>query len=455
MIDRLARFLDDRMRAGEFARTGMRKVFPEHWSFLLGEIALYSFVVLLVTGTFLAFFFDASFREVVYSGPYTPMHGREVSAAYASILGIVFEVPGGMLIRQIHHWAALVFVGSIVVHLMRIFFTGAFRRPRELNWLIGVTLLVLGIVEGFAGYSLPDDLLSGVGLRIGFSITQSIPVVGTWLAFLVWGGEFPSPDIVSRLFIGHVFVLPFIILGLISVHLFFVVRQKHTQFPGPGRTNKNVVGERLWPTYAAKSVGLLFLVTAVLSFLGGLVQINPIWLYGPYHPATVTAFAQPDWYMGWVEGALRLMPSLSVQAFGYEIPNVFFSGALFPGLTFLMLYVYPFVEQRLTGAWQYEHHLLDRPREHPYRTSLGAAVFSFYVVMLIGGANDIVAEVTSIDVGIIINTLRVALFVVPVVVWTVTFRVCEHLLRSDRYGAENTHLQRTATGETKAGEGLA
>ena len=454
MIDRLARYLDDRLRAGQAARTGMRKVFPEHWSFMLGEVALYAFVILLVTGIFLAFFFNASYHEVTYTGGYEPMQGREVSSAYASVLDIVFRVPGGLLVRQIHHWAALVFVGSIVIHLMRIFFTGAFRRPRELNWVIGVTLLVLGIFEGFAGYSLPDDLLSGVGLRIGFSITQSIPLVGSWLAFLLWGGEFPSSDIISRLYIGHVFVLPIIMLGLITAHLFFVVRQKHTQFPGPGRTNDNVVGERLWPTYTAKSVGLLFLVTAVLSALGGLVQINPIWLYGPYHAPTVTAFAQPDWYMGWVEGALRLMPSLSVQAWGYEIPNVFFSGALLPALTFLMLYAYPFVEQWLTGAWGREHHLLDRPREHPYRTSLGTAVFSFYVVLLMGGSNDIIAEVTGIPVGIIINSLRVALLAVPLIVWVVTFKICEDLQQADRYGSRNTHLQRTATDETRVGEGL-
>ena len=455
MIDRMARYLDDRMRAGSASREGMRKVFPAHWSFLLGEVALYSFVVLLVTGTFLALFFEASYQEITYTGVYEPMRGREVSAAYASVLDIIFRVPGGMLIRQIHHWAALVFVASIVVHLMRVFFTGAFRRPRELNWVIGVTLLLLGILEGFAGYSLPDDLLSGIGLRIGFSITQSIPVVGSWLAFLLWGGEFPSPDIVSRLFIGHVFILPLVMLGLISVHLFLVVRQKHAQFPGPGRTNDNVVGERLWPTYAAKSAGLFLLVGAALSAMGGLVQINPLWLYGPYHPATVSAFAQPDWYMGWVEGSLRLMPSLAVEAWGYEIPNVFFAGALFPGLTFLMLYAYPFVEQRLTGADKHEHHLLQRPREHPWRTSLGAAVFSFYAVMLFAGTNDIIAETTGLAIGVVINLLRVAAVAVPVVVWVVTFKVCEDLQRSDRYGRSSERLEREAADEAKVGEGLA
>ncbi len=451
MIDRLARWLDDRLRAGEAARTGMRKVFPEHWSFLLGEVALYAFVVLLVTGVFLAFFFEASYHEVTYTGAYEPMRGREVSIAYASVLDLVFQVPGGLLIRQIHHWAALVFVAAIVVHLMRIFFTGAFRRPRELNWVIGVTLLLASLVEGFAGYSLPDDLLSGIGLRIGYSIAQSVPLVGEWLAFLVWGGEFPSPQFVSRLYIGHVFILPLLILGLVSIHLLLVVRQKHTQFPGPGRTNDNVVGERMWPTYTAKSVGLLFLVSAVLTLLGGLVQINPIWLYGPYHAATVSTFAQPDWYMGWLEGALRLMPSFSIVAFGYEVPNVFFPGALLPGLTFGMLYLYPFIEQRLTGASGHEHHLLERPREHPWRTGIGAAVFSFYAVLLLGGTNDVIAARTGIPIDVVITTLQVALLVVPLVAFLVTVKLCRDLRRADRYGARVQQLEHRAADEAAAG----
>jgi ubiquinol-cytochrome c reductase cytochrome b subunit len=450
VIARLARYIDDRMRAGEYARKGMQKVFPEHWSFLLGEIALYSFVVLLVTGIFLALFFKASYHDVTYTGAYEPLQGQAVSASYNSVLGLVFDVPGGLLMRQIHHWAALVFVGAIVVHLLRIFFTGAFRRPRELNWLVGATLLVLGMVEGFAGYSMPDDLLSGVGLRIGFSVMQSIPIVGSWLAFLVFGGEFPSPGFISRLYIGHVFIIPLAILGLISVHLFFIIRQKHTQFPGTGRTNTNVVGERFWPTYAAKSVGLMFLVAAVLAALGGLVQINPVWLYGPFDPTTASSFAQPDWYMGWLEGSLRLMPSISFQAWGVEIPNVFFSGVLIPGVAFTGLYLYPFVEQRLTGAAAHEHHLLDRPREHPYRTALGVAVVTFFTVLMIGGSDDIIARITGLSISTVVNTLRTLLFALPVGAWVLTVRICGYLQESDRAADRKEHLRRMETGEGTA-----
>ena len=452
MIARLARFVDNRIRGGEYAEKGMKKVFPEHWSFLLGEIALYSFVILLITGIYLALFYKASYQEIVYHGAYAPLRGREVSVAYDSILKLIFEARAGLLIRQIHHWAAVVFVAAIVVHLLRIFFTGAFRRPREMNWLIGVTLLILGIFEGFAGYSLPDDLLSGVGLRIGYSIAQSIPVVGSWLAFLVWGGKFPSPEFVSRLYIGHVFILPIVILGLISVHVFFVIRQKHTQFPGPGRTNENVVGERLWPTYIAKSAGLFFLIAGVLAALGGLVQINPVWLYGPYHPGTVTSFAQPDWYMGWLEGALRLMPSVAIRAFGYEVPNVFFGGVLLPGITFTALYAYPFVEQKLTGSWKLEHHLLDRPREHPWRTSFGAAVLAFYIVLFVGGSNDIIAEVTGLSISAVVNTLRALLVILPPLVAVVTFKICGDLTRSDRYALQSTHLKRMGEQGKAVGE---
>src|SRR5919205_1120153 len=193
--------IDDRLIVAGPLRRTLNKVFPDHWSFLLGEIALYSFVVLLLSGTYLTLFFDASMREVVYEGSYAPLRGVEMSAAYDSALDLSFDIRGGLFVRQVHHWAALLFVASIVVHLLRIFFTGAFRRPRETNWLIGVVLLLLAIAEGFAGYSIPDDLLSGTGLRIMSAIVLTIPVVGTWVHFAVFGGDYPGEVIVGRLYI--------------------------------------------------------------------------------------------------------------------------------------------------------------------------------------------------------------------------------------------------------------
>ena len=309
MLRRFARWIDSRLGAASFAENALNKVFPDHWSFMLGEVAMYSFVVLLLTGIFLSLFFDPSVNETVYNGSYAPLRGVEVSDAFNSTMHLSFDVRAGLVMRQTHHWAAIVFIASVVVHLLRIFFTGAFRRPREINWIIGVTLLILAMFNGFTGYSLPDDLLSGTGLRIAYSISLSIPIAGAWLAFLVFGGEFPAEEIIPRLFVTHVMIVPAAIIALMTIHLAIVWRQKHTDFPGPGRRESNVVGSKLWPTYAVKSTALLFAVFSVLFALGGLVQINPIWLYGPFRVQQVTSPAQPDWWMGWVEGAAATVPA--------------------------------------------------------------------------------------------------------------------------------------------------
>ena len=429
MLERFARWIDDRLGASAFANQALNKIFPDHWSFMLGEIAMYCFVILVLTGTFLSFFFDASTGESVYRGSYEPLDGSEVSAAYRSVLELSFDVRAGLVMRQVHHWAALVFIASIVIHLCRIFFTGAFRRPREINWIIGVTLLVLAIFNGFTGYSLPDDLLSGTGLRIAYSIALSIPFVGTWMAFLVFGGEFPAEQIIGRLFVTHIMIVPALIVGLLTVHLAIVWRQKHTQFPGPGHRETNIVGSKLWPTYTAKSVGLFFGIFAVLCALGGLVQINPVWLYGPFEPQQVTSPAQPDWYLGWVEGALRLFPAWEIRAFGYEVPNPFYPAVLLPGLTFAALYAWPFIEERLTRDHE-PHHLLDRARDHPVRTAVGATTLAFYAVMFVAASNDLIAKWLTISVLATTWAFRVLLFVVPPVVGYATYRVMKALAAS-------------------------
>src|SRR4051812_26107308 len=314
---------------------------------MLGEIALYSFVILLLTGTYLTFFFDPGSKEVTYHGSYKPLVGVRMTEAYRSAVRLSFDVRAGLVFRQIHHWAALVFLAAIVAHACRIFFTGAFRKPRELNWLIGVTLAVLALANGFLGYSLLDDLLSGTGLRIAYSIAESIPLVGAWVASLFFGGEFPGDASIRRLFIAHELLVPAAIATLIAAHLAMIWRQKHTQFPGPGRTESNVVGSRLYPTYLMKSLSLFFGLFAVLAVLGGLFQINPIWLYGPFEPSAVTTAAQPDWYVGWLEGALRLFPPWEVRVAGVMVPNPFFPGVLVPALFFGGMYAYPFLERRV------------------------------------------------------------------------------------------------------------
>jgi ubiquinol-cytochrome c reductase cytochrome b subunit len=426
---RLARWFDDRLRASSFARSALNKVFPDHWSFMLGEIALYCFLILVLTGTYLAFFFSTGTQEVVYHGSYLPLQGAHMSEAYKSVLDISFDVRAGMVMRQTHHWAANVFVASIVVHLCRIFFTGAFRRPREINWIIGVTMLLLGIFNGFSGYSMPDDLLSGTGLRIAYSIALSVPVVGTWIAFLAFGGEFPSDQIVHRLFILHVFVVPALLAVLISVHLALIWHQKHTQFPGRGRTESNVVGSRFYPTYMAKSIGLFAAVAAVLAGLGGLVQINPVWLYGPFQPSSVLSPAQPDWYLGWLEGALRIFPNWEIRVGGYAVPNPFFPTVLLPSVTFGLLYAWPFLEARFTGD-RASHNLLDRPSDRPVRTALGATALTFYALLLFAGSNDLIAKLAKVSVGGVTWTFRILVVTVPPVVGFVVYRLMAGIRRS-------------------------
>ncbi|MFF9817383.1 cytochrome bc complex cytochrome b subunit [Streptomyces sp. NPDC014006] len=411
----------------------LRKAFPDHWSFLLGEIALYSLLVLVLTGVWLTFFFDPEMREVVYAGHYVPLRGVAMSAAYESTLRISFDVRGGLLLRQIHHWAALVFAAAIGVHLLRIFFTGAFRRPRELNWVIGVTLFMLALAEGFAGYSLPDDLLSGTGLRIAQGIMLSLPVVGTYVSFFVFGSQFPGHDFISRLYPMHILLLPGVLLGLVTVHLILVFHLKHTQWSGPGRTERNAVGKPMVPQFTASSAGLSLMVFGLLAALGAVAQINPVWVYGPYRPDQASTGSQPDWYVGFLEGALRLVPPWETNVAGHTLMwNVLLPAVVLPGLLFLVLYAYPFVEQRLTGEGRQEQHLCDRPRDRPVRTGLGVAGIVFYAVLLIAGGNDVAAAAFRVSVNVMTWTLRVLLVLAPIAAFFLTRWLCHALTDEER-----------------------
>jgi ubiquinol-cytochrome c reductase cytochrome b subunit len=447
----VANYVDERTGAAKWMKKNLTKVFPDHWSFLLGEIALYSFVILLLSGTYLTFWFDPSQREVIYDGSYEPLQGLEMSAAYASTLDISFEVRGGLLMRQIHHWSALIFMAAIVVHLMRVFFTGAFRKPREFNWIIGVGLLTLGIVEGFLGYSLPDDLLSGTGIRIAHAIIQALPVVGTYLSFFAFGGAFPGEAFIPRIYVTHVLLLPGAFLALITVHLMLVWYQKHTQYPGPGRTEKNVVGYPLLPVYMAKAGGFFFIVFGVTAFLGAVASINPIWLYGPYTPGQVSAGSQPDWYMGWLDGLVRMAPPLESYVFGYTISwNILIPGLIIPGIIFTGMALYPFIESWITGDKR-EHHLLDRPRNAPNRTALGVMSLTFMLVALINGGNDIIAVTFDLSINQIMWFSRIAIIVLPPIAFVITKRLCLSLQRADRelvlHGRETGRLVMMPHGE--------
>jgi ubiquinol-cytochrome c reductase cytochrome b subunit len=444
-----ASWADDRLAVAGPVRRTLNKVFPDHWSFLLGEIALYSFIVLLLSGVFLTLFFDPSMKEVVYDGSYTPLRGIEMSQAYATSLDISFDVRGGLVMRQIHHWAALLFMASMMVHMFRIFFTGAFRRPRELNWIIGITLIVLGILEGFAGYSLPDDALSGTGLRIMNAIVLSIPLIGTWAGFAVFGGEFPGEVIIPRLYIAHVLLIPGVLLGLIAAHMGLLVKQKHTQFPGPGRTERNVVGHRMFPGFAAKGGGFFMIVFAVIAFLGGLFQINPIWIFGPYKAAVVSAGSQPDFYVGWLDGSTRLWPAWETRLFGYTIPALFWPTVVLPGIMFTLAALYPFLEARFMKDHRH-HNLLQRPRDVPARTALGVMAISFYTVLWISGGNDIIALQFDISLNAMTWVGRIGLLVIPPLAFWATYRICLGLQQHDRevlaHGVETGIIKRLPSG---------
>ncbi|MGW9589742.1 cytochrome bc1 complex cytochrome b subunit [Streptomyces chartreusis] len=448
--ERVADWADGRLGIYALAKANMRKVFPDHWSFMLGEVCLYSFLVLILTGVYLTLFFEPSTAEVVYNGTYESLNGVLMTRAYESTLDISFDVRGGLLIRQIHHWAALVFVTGMLVHMMRVFFTGAFRKPRELNWVFGWTLLMLGIITGLTGYSLPDDLLSGTGLRFAYGAILSVPIVGTYLAFFLFGGEFPGEDFIARLYPVHILLLPGIMLGLVVAHLILVFYHKHTQYPGPGRDQKSVVGMPFLPVYMAKAGGFFFLVFGVLALMGGVASINPVWAFGPYRPDLVTTGAQPDWYLGFSEGLIRVMPGWELNAWGHTLElGVFIPFSLFP-LILLALGLYPFLEAWVTGDRR-EHHILDRPRNVPVRTGLGAAWLSLYAVLLIGGGNDIVATHLHLSINVITWFVRIAVFVVPVLTYVVTKRICLGLQRRDRdnvlHGRETGTIKRLPHGE--------
>jgi ubiquinol-cytochrome c reductase cytochrome b subunit len=278
----------------------------------------------------------------------------------------------------------------------------------------------------------------------------SIPVLGTWVSFLVFGGPFPGNEIIGRLYIAHVLLIPAILAGLVGAHLALVVRQKHTQFPGPGHTEDTVRGERILPLYAAKAGGFFFIVFGVLAALGGLAQINPIWLFGPYNPAQVSAGSQPDWYMAMLDGSTRLMPSWEIRLWGHTVPPLFWPTVVLPGLLINLAVMYPFLEAKLTKDHA-RHHLLQRPRDAPVRTSLGAMACTFVFVLFISGGNDLVAKAFDISLNAMTWGGRIALFVAPPIVYVITYRICLGLQSHDRevleHGIETGIIKRLPTGE--------
>lgn len=450
-VAKAATWFDERTSVSGAVKEFGRKIFPDHWSFMLGEVALYSFIAILLSGTFLTFFFDPSMAHTEYHGSYVPLQGMEMSAAMASTLDISFDVRGGLLMRQVHHWAALLFVASIMLHMARVFFTGAFRKPRELNWVIGLVLWIIAMLEGFSGYSLPDDLLSGNGLRIVDGMIKGVPLFGTWISFLMFGGEFPGDAIVGRLYALHIMILPALLIAFLALHLLLMVVHKHTQWPGPGKTETNVVGNPVLPVFAAKATGFMFLVIGLIFLIASLFQINPIWNYGPYDPSPVSAGTQPDWYIGFGDGALRLIPpGLETSLGPVTITWAILIPFLLMGIFVVGLFVYPFLESWITGDKR-EHHLLDRPRNAPFRTALGAAWINLYATMWAAASSDLMATHFHLAMEHVIHFLQFWLIFGSIIVFWVTKRWCLSLQKHDRntllHGHESGRVIRLPHGE--------
>ena len=446
-------YIDDRTSLGGAVKTFGRKVFPDHWSFMLGEVALFSFIVILLSGTFLSFFFDPSMQHVEYQGSYVPLKGLEMSAAMASTLDISFDVRGGLLMRQVHHWAALLFNAAIGLHMLRVFFTGAFRKPREINWVVGFGLFVLALAAGFTGYSLPDDLLSGNGLRIIDGFIKAIPLIGVWISYFLFGGEFPGSDIVGRFYSLHILLIPAVILALIGIHLILIIAvHKHTQYPGAGKTQQSVVGYPILPVYTAKAGGFFFIIFGVIFLISSLFTINPIWNYGPYDPSPVSAGTQPDWYMGWTDGLLRLVPTgwEFVSWGGYTVSMNLLVVMIVAAIFLILVAAYPFIEAWITGDKR-EHHILDRPRDTATRTAIGSAGVTFYAVMWAAAGSDLIATHFQLDVFMLTYTLQALLILGPIIAFFLAKRICIGLQKKDReivlHGYESGRIVRLPGGE--------
>jgi ubiquinol-cytochrome c reductase cytochrome b subunit len=410
---RIARFFDERFGSNAAVRYFMVKVYPDHWSFYLGEFALYSFALLVATGIWLTF-------------AYVP----SANGAYASVIALSRATPVGYLVRQVHHWSAVVFVAAILIHMARIFFTGAFRKPRELNWIVGFTMLVLASLTGFTGYSLPNDALSGAGVRIADSVALSVPLVGRWAADVLNGGGYPGPLLMSHFYTIHVYYLPIAIAGLLSLHLGMLLYQKHTQFE---RDPAHVVGRRFWPDYALRTLAAFAMSVAVVLVLASSIEINPIENYGPYHDWTILNPAAPDWYAAFLDGALRLGPSIEWTFFGHPLPAVFWPGVVLPTLTLALIGAWPWIDGHFTRDDR-AHDVLVPAASAPIRTGAGTALILAGFVLTLAASDDQQSRTFHLSVVWLVMIYRYAFVVVPLLGGWIAMTIAReiHLRRVDR-----------------------
>ncbi|CAM3553215.1 cytochrome b N-terminal domain-containing protein [Occultella aeris] len=447
-MDRLADRFARRTRLGTIITSWRVHAFTDHWSLLLGQIVVASFVVCALTGAFLTFFYDPSVAPVVYDGPYGPLQGVEMSRAYESTLEISLEVRGGLLMRQLHRWSANLMIAALLLHILRVFFTGEFRRPRVKNWLMLFGVLFAGMGAGLTGALLPDDMLSGSSLAVLDGLLKSVPVVGTRLSGLVFQGQFPSGAI-ATFYPVHVFVLPGVIAVLIAVYALLSARGGPAR-PEPGRGSQGAVRRR--PTASATKRGGLFLIVfGSLTLMAALVTVNPIWDYGPADPGNTSAGAGALWYLAFLDGAQKLVPP------GWEfvwMGGTWILALLVPvavsGLYLVTAMLYPFIERWITGDRR-EHHGHTRPRNAPTRTAIGVAGIIFYGVLWAAAGSDTIALQFGVAFEGIVLALQITLLLGPVLGFVLTKRMCIALQRKDRelvlHGHETGRVVRTSTGE--------
>ena len=422
-----------------------RRLFANHWSQLFGEVAFYSFAFVLVSGVFLTFFYDPSVDRVIYDGSYTPLSGVEMSKALESTLAISFDVQGGMLMRQLHHWASLIMVAAILIHLAAAFFTGAFSKPRELRWVVAFLILVMTMAAGFTGAALPDDLLSNTSLVIMDGVMKSIPVVGTWISALVFGGPFPG-DVLAQFYPLHVIALPAVVLWLFVVAGVLALVHKPAIMPRRGRESRGIPLRLAM----ARSGGRFFVVGAISLVVAATVTVNPIWNYGPADPGHASAGAGPLWYLAFLDGALRLVPpGWEFELLGYTVTLAVLVPVGIVSLFLLALAVYPFLEAWITGDRR-DRDILDRPRNAPTRTAIGVAGILFYAVLWATAGADTIAVQFGLSIEATLWTMRVLVVAAPLVGFLVARRVCAALQRKDAdvvaHGFETGRIVRSPDG---------
>ena len=414
------------------------RVFPDHWSLLFGQIAFYSFVVIMISGVVLMVDYKPSVEPVVYDGPYGPLRGTEMSRALDSTLAITFETRAGLLVRQVHHWATLIMVAAITLHLLQLFFTAAFRRPWRLNWLVVFGLLVLTLGACLTGTSLPDDMASGTSLAVLDGVLQATPFVGSALSHLLFGGEFPG-DVISRFYPLHVVVLP---VAIIALFVLLALRKPATQ---PAEKPQRTAGR----VDVVKSVGLFCFVGGVSLVMAATATINPVWLYGPADPADTSAGVGPAWYLAFLDGSLRLAPGWEVVWWGKTISLAVLLPVALCTLFLLLVAVYPFIEERVTGD-RSDHYELERPRANPTRTGIGVAGIVFYGVLWAAAGADTIAVQFHLSFNTLLRLFQILLIVGPPAALFITRRVCLGLQQQEQeiatHGIETGRIVRRPDG---------